>query len=143
MQMPFGRTTFRIWATSLLLMILLILLGNAYADTAQQVVDLQTRPNVTQRMVVLTPPEPKATVILFSGGDGGLGIYPNGSLQRGNGNFLVRTRQLFAAQGFLVAVVDAPSDRQGGNWLQGFRQTSEHVADIKADIEQALQASQK
>ena len=134
MQMPFGRTTFRIWATSLLLMILLILLGNAYADTAQQVVDLQTRPNVTQRMVVLTPPEPKATVILFSGGDGGLGIYPNGSLQRGNGNFLVRTRQLFAAQGFLVAVVDAPSDRQGGNWLQGFRQTSEHVADIKAVI---------
>lgn len=134
MQMTFGKTAFRIWATSLLLMVLLILLGDAYADTPQQVVDLQTRPNVTQRMVVLAPPEPKATVILFSGGDGGLGIQPDGTLQRGKGNFLVRTRQMFADQGFLVAVVDAPSDRQGGNWLLGFRETSAHVADIKAVI---------
>ena len=34
----------------------------------------------------------------------------------------------------MVAVVDAPSDRQDPPFLAGFRQTTEHVADIKAVI---------
>lgn len=34
----------------------------------------------------------------------------------------------------MVAVVDAPSDRQSPPYLQGFRQTPEHVADLKAVI---------
>ena len=82
------------------------------AQTAQQVVDIPTRPGVTQRMLVLSPPTVKAAVILFAGGHGGLQIFPNGSFKWGAGNFLVRTRQLFADQGLMVAVVDAPSDRQ-------------------------------
>jgi hypothetical protein len=122
----------KIWTTAFLL----IFFSAAYAQTPTptQVVDLQTRPGVTQRMIVLTPSEPKATVILFSGGDGGLAIQADGTLQRGNGNFLVRSRQLFADQGFMVEVVDAPSDRQGGTFLEGFRETSKHVTDIKAVI---------
>ena len=68
------------------------------------------------------------------GGHGGLQISPNGSFKWGEGNFLVRTRQLFADQGLLVAVVDAPSDRQSSPYLSGFRQSPEHVADIKAVI---------
>ena len=59
---------------------------------------------------------------------------PNGSLKWGEGNFLVRTRQLFADQGLLVVVVDAPSDRQSAPFLGGFRQKPEHAADIKAVI---------
>jgi pimeloyl-ACP methyl ester carboxylesterase len=46
----------------------------------------------------------------------------------------VRIRQLFAEQGLLVAVVDAPSDRQSPPYLSGFRQRPEHAADIKAVI---------
>ena len=46
----------------------------------------------------------------------------------------MRTRQLFADQGLLVVVVDAPSDRQSTPYLSGFRQSPEHVADIKAVI---------
>jgi pimeloyl-ACP methyl ester carboxylesterase len=111
-----------------------ILPAQARAETPQQVVDLPTRAGITQRMIVLAPPEPKATVILFSGGDGGLNIQPDGTLKRGKGNFLVRTRQMFADQGLLVAVVDAPSDRQDFPYLQGFRETAGHVADIKAVI---------
>ena len=61
-------------------------------------------------------------------------VLPNGSLSWGAGNFLVRTRQLFADQGLVVALVDAPSDRQSPPYLGGFRQTPEHVADIKAVI---------
>ena len=68
----------------------------ASAQTTQQVVDIPTRPGVTQRMLVLTPPEPKAAVVLLPGGHGGLQIFANGSMKWGDGNFLVRTRQLFA-----------------------------------------------
>jgi pimeloyl-ACP methyl ester carboxylesterase len=85
-------------------------------------------------MVVLSPPDPKAAVILFAGAHGGLQIQPNGSFKWGEGNFLVRTRQLFADQGLLVVVVDAPSDRQSPPYLSFFRQRPEHVADIKAVI---------
>ena len=37
----------------------------------QQVVDIPTRPGVTQRMLVLAPESPKAAVVLFAGGHGG------------------------------------------------------------------------
>lgn len=113
---------------------MLALSCTASAQTRQQVVDVPTRPGVTQRMIVLTPPEPKAAVILLAGGHGGLQIYPNGSMKWGENNFLVRSRQRFADQGLLVAVVDAPSDRQSAPFLGGFRQTPEHAADLKAVI---------
>jgi hypothetical protein len=106
----------------------------AYGQIAQRVVDIPTRPGVSQRMLVLSRQDPKAAVILFAGGHGGLQIFPNGSFKWGEGNFLVRTRQLFADQGLLVAVVDAPSDRQSPPYLSGFRQRPEHVADVKAVI---------
>lgn len=106
----------------------------AWADVAERVVDLPTRPGVNQRMLVLSPPLAKATIILFSGGDGGLRIGTDGTLGGGKGNFLVRSRQLFAAHGLLTIVVDAPSDRQVAPYLSGFRQTPEHAEDIRAVI---------
>lgn len=124
------RRTVKIW----ILLFFFACAFNATGQIAQKVVDIPTRPGVSQRMVVLSPQEPKASVILFSGGNGGLQIFPDGSFKRGEGNFLVRTRQLFADQGLLVAVVDAPSDRQSPPFLSGFRQRSEHAADIKAVI---------
>ncbi|MEP6721911.1 MAG: alpha/beta hydrolase [Variovorax sp.] len=112
----------------------LALVSQVQAQTTQRVVDIPTRPGVTQRMLVLTPPTTRAAVILLAGGHGGLQIFPNGSFNWGAGNFLVRTRQLFADQGLMVAVIDAPSDRQSPPYLGGFRQKPEHVADIKAAI---------
>lgn len=106
----------------------------AHGQVAQEVVDLPTRPGVSQRMVVLSPQDPKSAVILFAGGHGGLQVFPNGSFGWGDGNFVVRTRQLYADHGLLVAVVDAPSDRQSPPYLSGFRQRPEHAEDIKAVI---------
>lgn len=102
------------------------------AQVREQVVDIPTRDGVTQRFIYLTPPQPVATVILFAGGQGGLQIFPNGSMGRGEGNFLVRSRRLFADSGLAVAVVDAPSDHQVPPFLGGFRQKPEHVRDIQA-----------
>lgn len=100
-----------------------------------EVLDLPTRPGVVQRLRVLAPARPPvATLVLFNGGAGGLGLQADGTITRGAGNFLVRTRQRFVDAGFTVALVDAPSDRQGPPWLQGFRTGPEHVADLKAVI---------
>lgn len=105
----------------------------AFAGLAhsQSVIDIPTRPGVTQRLLVIKPSNPTASVILFAGGHGGLGIFPNGSFKWGDGNFLIRSRQYFAERNLNVVIVDAPSDRQN---LAGFRQTPEHLADLKAVI---------
>lgn len=120
--------------TTWLLTLLLFCAGHAAAQTAARVVDVPTRAGVTQRMLVLTPPEPTAVAILFAGGHGGLQLDGSGGMQYGKGNFLIRARQLFADQGVQVVIVDAPSDRQTPPFLSGFRQSPEHLADVKVVI---------
>ena len=70
-------------------------------------------------------------MILFAGGHGGLGLKSASAMAWGAGNFLVRTRDAFAAQGLMVAVIDAPSDQRGGmNAI--FRMSGAHAQDIDA-----------
>ena len=123
------------------LLLLLAMASGAVGQTTQRVVDLPTRPGVTQRLLVLTPASPKAAVVLFAGGHGGLQLQADGSITWGRGNFLIRAREAFADQGLAVAVIDAPSDRQGPPFLAGFRQTPEHAADVKAAIAWLRQSS--
>ncbi len=53
----------------------------------------------------------------------------------GSKNFLVRTRDRFAAQRFMVAVVDAPADHQGRRGMSAvFRMSSPHAQDIGAVV---------
>lgn len=120
----------------------LIFGSTAWSQITQTVIDIPTRPGVTQRFLLVSPNHFKAAVILFAGGHGGLQIQNDGSLLWGATNFLVRTREMFASQGLLVAVVDAPSDRQTDPFLNRFRQTPEHVADIKAVIAWLRQQAQ-
>lgn len=108
--------------------------GAAGAQETATIVDIPTRPGITQRLLVLGPPDARAAVILLAGGHGGLQISSAGTFGWGAGNFLVRTRQLFAERGLRVVIPDAPSDRQSAPYLAHFRQTAEHVADLKAVI---------
>lgn len=55
------------------------------------------------------PLDPIAVLMLFTGGDGRLNLALN-QLNTGSTNFLVRTRYHFAAERYVVAVVDAASD---------------------------------
>ena len=48
----------------------------ARGQVADSVVDIPTRPGITHRMVVLTPQERKAAVVLLAGGHGDLQITP-------------------------------------------------------------------
>jgi dienelactone hydrolase len=81
------------------------------------------------------PPDPKAAVILFAGGNGGLQITPTGTITSLAGNFLIRSRQLFVDHGLLTVVIDAPSDHQSPPFIAGgFRESPQAAADIKAVI---------
>jgi pimeloyl-ACP methyl ester carboxylesterase len=101
------------------------------AQVPSGIVDLATRPGVSQRLLILAPAAPKAVVLLFAGGHGGLALGSDGTMGWGGGNFLIRSRQLFVDQGLLTVIVDAPSDRAN---LAGFRQTAEHAEDIRTVI---------
>jgi pimeloyl-ACP methyl ester carboxylesterase len=93
---------------------------------------VQGRPEATQHFLLVEVEKPTANLVLFAGGHGKLNL-SGGNINWGKNNFLVRSRDKFAAKGFTVAVVDAPSDRQTGNGMyNGFRTSPEHVADIDA-----------
>ncbi|AUH52813.1 alpha/beta hydrolase [Chromobacterium sp. ATCC 53434] len=99
---------------------------------SEQVIEIPTRPGVSQRFLLLEPTAPaRANLILFTGGEGLLKLSADGELGAGNGNFLVRTRRRWAELGFRVAVVDAPSDMSRG-LLGDFRESPEHATDIAA-----------
>jgi pimeloyl-ACP methyl ester carboxylesterase len=101
-------------------------------DLRGELHELATRPGVTQAFILVRPPgPPAASVILFPGGDGRLGLSPRG-LTAGKDNFLVRNRERFAGHGLLVAVVDTPSDHWAG--LGRFRTSAKHAEDIRAVI---------
>jgi len=72
---------------------------------------------------------PAASLLLFPGGEGVVGFTGAPPFPRG-GNFLVRNRQRFAEHGFLVAVVDVPSDLPAG--YGRFRIADAHARDIAA-----------
>ena len=101
------------------------------ARAADDIRTIPTRAGVTQAFLLVRPSgAPVATVVLFAGGNGLLGL---GSRKMSlGGNFLVRNRGRFAGQGMLVAVVDTPSDHPGG--LDGFRTSVAHAEDIRALI---------
>ncbi len=104
------------------------------AQPGPQVFDIPTRAGVEQRVLVVEPSAPKAVVLLFAGGHGGLQIGRFGYIGALAGNFLVRTRAQWAEKGIAAVVMDAPSDRQSAPFLGEFRQTAAHAEDIRASV---------
>ena len=113
---------------------LLLLVANARAEVGREVVDIELRPGVTNRLLLVKPAAPVATIVLFAGGDGRLDIGANGDIRVLGGNFLIRTRERFASHGLLTIVADAPSDRQGPDGLGAYRLYAEHARDVGAII---------
>jgi len=109
---------------------------NTTATAGGKLVELASRPGITQGIWVIAPDKPTATVILLPGGKGKIALTASGPQKEGN--FLVRTREQFADKGLLTIVMDAPSDladRKKG--LKGKRLTDENLADIKAIVDYA------
>lgn len=115
--------------------LLLLIIAVTSSANAGELVTLDTREGVTQSFLLLTPENPVAAVVLFAGGGGVLRLADNGRIRTTKNNFLVRTRKYYHDAGFLVAVIDAPSDHQRGQGMRGgFRDTAEHAGDIAAVV---------
>jgi predicted esterase len=107
----------------------------AGARAAETITVASTRPGVTLPLLVETPAEPRAVVLLFAGGNGGVRFASSAPMTY-SGNFLVRARGEFVANGIASAVVGASSDRTAPDWLTDtFRTSAEHAQDIGVAVE--------
>ncbi|HVA34789.1 MAG TPA: hypothetical protein VNG52_01015 [Stellaceae bacterium] len=97
----------------------------AGSAAAEDRVELQSRPGITQPILFQSADAPIASAVLFPGGKGVIAGAP--------GNFLLRVRGEFAAQGISVAVIDAPSDQSGGLSI-GYRAGAEAAQDLAAVV---------
>lgn len=116
-----------------LLALALSILAPVPAASAEEVVEIKTRPGVTVKFILRgaragNPP----IAILFAGGQGVIDLDNWDGSGNPTGNFLVRTRKHWVKHNLLVAVPDAPSDMQGGMAL--WRTSADHAADIRAVI---------
>lgn len=108
--------------------------GPASAEAAR-LVSVQSARGAKQAFILIKPAKPIAAVILFAGGHGNLRLKSASSMAWGAQNFLVRTRDKFAAQGLMVAVVDAPSDQKSARGMNAvFRMSKGHATDIEAVV---------
>lgn len=115
--------------------LLLALLFSALAATplaaAEKVFDLPTERRTTQRVLIDVPANPIGSVVLLAGGTGDLKIDETGKVRGLFNNFLVRSRALFVAAGYAVAVPDIAGDLKD---TQNYRGNPSHGRDIAALI---------
>ncbi len=108
----------------------LFALTTSLATAADRLVTIDTRPGVRLGYWLMPRDDARATLLLLTGGGGSIGL-KNGVPT--SPNFLVRSRDLFAAGGFHVAIVGRPSDRSDLD--STFRASPAHVEDLRLVIE--------
>lgn len=113
-----------------LLVLMLTSLASLSSHAQVEVKEITTRPGVTIRFVYAKAENPVASAVLFQGGGGNIGIFPNGSMRVEN--FLSGGAHRFNQNGISVVIPDVPSDRRT---LDDFRNTPEHAQDNAALID--------
>lgn len=104
----------------------LLWLSMPMATAADKMVKIDTRPGVTVSYWYMPQPGAVATVVLLPGGAGGMGL-KNGVPT--STNFLVRSRDSFAAHNFNIAILGRPSDKEDLD--VAFRQSPPHMEDLR------------
>ncbi|MGZ5101230.1 MAG: alpha/beta hydrolase [Usitatibacter sp.] len=102
----------------------------ASTQAADRLVNIDTRPGVRVGYWLMVRDGATATVVLLPGGEGGIGM--KGGVPTST-NFLVRSRDLFAAAGFNVAIVGKPSDHADLDLV--FRTSENHMEDLRRVVE--------
>jgi pimeloyl-ACP methyl ester carboxylesterase len=105
----------------------------AFADA---MIKIDTRPGVTVSYWYMPRAGATATVVLLTGGNGSIG-FKNGVPT--SANFLIRSRDLFAAHGFNLALVGRPSDREDLN--TDFRVGTQHMEDLRKIVARLKQGT--
>ncbi len=99
-----------------------------------ELVQLETRPGVELKFLLIKPDNPVAVLILLEGGPGKLPLTTvsgEPTIKRGIG-FLVRSREDFARHGFMVVLLDAPSDKT--RMAPIIRTSNEYAQDLGAVV---------
>jgi hypothetical protein len=104
--------------------------GAAQDKRCGEVVTLTGHNNAKLPYSYSAPENAKAVLILLPGGPGFADLGADGCARQLTGNSLVRTRELFHAQGFATALADAPTNYRGEDGLGGFRISPLHADDI-------------
>lgn len=114
-----------LYVMRILLASLLVAVSTAALADEDRVVRLDTRPGVSVSFYYMKRDGAQATVVLLMGGNGAIGLKGGAPRSR---NFLVRSRDYFAANGFHVAVADRPTDQPLD---YQFRISPEHIHDLR------------
>jgi hypothetical protein len=91
-----------------------------------------TRPNVTERVLLLKANHPANAVMLLPGGHGNLNLDAQGNLGWGEDDFAVRTRFFYYDHGIAAIVPDVASDHKPPAALAGFRTSEQQADDLQA-----------
>lgn len=121
----------RIFRVLVLAVALSLLAAPAPAQPAEGLERYETRPGVDMPVYRIRTPGARAALLLISGGAGGMGRIEAG--RPTSRNFLVRSREYFAAEGFEVAVLGLPADKKGG-WSAEDRLSPEHMEELRAVV---------
>jgi len=106
----------------------------ASAQLSMELLQVETRPGVKQSFVLISPENPIATVIFLRGGKGLFQLKgTSGKITAGQGKKLFEILSAFAMKGFVVVVVDTPSDKPNGI-DPFFRAGKEHARDIETVV---------
>jgi pimeloyl-ACP methyl ester carboxylesterase len=112
-----------------ILLIGLLLASSTAALAEDKLIKLDTRPGVSVSFYYMKRDGAAATIVLLPGGGGGIGLKDGVPT---SDNFLVRSRDHFAAHGFNVAVVNRPTDKELD---YEFRVSPAHIEDLRQVVE--------
>jgi len=116
------------------------LILHCHSVISEEYKTINTREGVTISFIQNTPSNDiKAAAILFTGGDGKIGIDVENKTVSTR-NFLVRTRSLFSKNGFLTLTPDLPSDMDS---LKNDRGNTDHLTDISFLVKQIRKQTSK
>lgn len=114
---------------------LLSMLPIAAASAAERVVDVASRPGQPVRILLDVPARPVGAVVLVAGGHGNLAITPIGQIGWGEGNQVVRSRQMYMRRNIATAVIDIAADMRTPNGVaNGYRWSEPHARDLGAVV---------
>ena len=118
----------RLLRTPCLILVFLLLFAPQFVDAqttapTERVLNLPLPGGDHQRALYVSPPRPRATLVMLPGGAGDVGIARDGDIARGN-NFVIRSRALWNAAGFAVLIPDTVD----GQNLRGLRSSPQYAA---------------
>jgi pimeloyl-ACP methyl ester carboxylesterase len=126
---------------TLIAIVAAVVFFSAHAESvpikSETVETIPSRDSYTQTFLITRVEKPLATLIMYPGNKGYLGIYPNGSAQF-DMFFVYRARKMLAEQGFNVMLLDAPSE-WGSRGIWEKQRSAEYAAHNAAAINYARQ----